>query len=383
MSGSFVKHIPRTFFLGEQTVTYNEYRGPRAPSATLGAIGDIFVDFKAPALYARYVAGWTLWPGPQARNAALAHPAYPDHFLWASTVRSRVLWAPKTKMKKAVASAAEILTQIIEADGRRDSKLKRKMPEAPAGAGDAKKPRVSEPVPPEPARAGPAPSSTAEPSALVASGPETPAKPTETPSKAKAPPVIRPKEPIPQHVGASIEPAIPIIQPPVPPVASTSGTKPSAPVATITPSTKSPAPPVTSSNQPSLAVVPSATPATRRPAPPTASSTKSSATPATKLPAPPIASSTKPSVSVVPSITPATKPPAPPTTSRTKPPTTTSAVKASAPRTKSESSITQCGYIACHLQCEALRASPQAPRSRGFQRVAQTPTRPTAHPRCG
>lgn len=95
----------------------------------------------------------------------MAHPAHPDHVLWASIQRSRVLWLSKHKMTKlsarilscldcskmlilaAVGSAAEILKKIIESEGRRDSKLlKRKADEDDtAGMGDAKKPRASGP----------------------------------------------------------------------------------------------------------------------------------------------------------------------------------------------------------------------------------------------
>ncbi|KAJ7197009.1 hypothetical protein GGX14DRAFT_671569 [Mycena pura] len=146
MSSAPVTCIARTFTHPEQgPVQYNEYRGVRAPLADLGAPGDMYLDTKAPALYARCAAGWTAWPGPQRRSAPLAHPTYPDLFLWASTARLRVLWMPRDKMKKLLGSAAEALKQIMASEERRDSRgVKRRAGESVAGTGDGKKSKVLE-----------------------------------------------------------------------------------------------------------------------------------------------------------------------------------------------------------------------------------------------
>ncbi|KAF7331035.1 hypothetical protein MVEN_02443800 [Mycena venus] len=128
--------IARSFTLSvdagaSRDIEYTEHRGYGAPPPTLGVLGDIYIDVKRPALFARCGAGrWTEW-GP---GSPLQHPSYPEQFLWASTRRSRVLWLAKAKMAKLIGTAADVLRQIIAS-------------EDPVEAGGAKKPRPSEPVP--------------------------------------------------------------------------------------------------------------------------------------------------------------------------------------------------------------------------------------------
>ncbi|KAJ7123203.1 hypothetical protein C8R44DRAFT_785574 [Mycena epipterygia] len=245
--------FPRTFVVSEQqTVEYNEHRGPRAPPATLGEVGDIYLDVKAPALYARCHGGWTAWPGPQARGTPLAHPAWPDFFLWVSIVRSRVVWASKPKMKKLIMSAPDVLKQIIAMEGRRDSKnLKRKAGEAPSGTSDAKKSRVSESTPSEPFRACTSGNDTSR-----AESTPTPAGvesiPSASPMKSKSPPAKPPSDPeahttaTTERTGSTIKPTLSkptasSVNAPVP--HPESGTKPATPpVESTASSSKRPAP---------------------------------------------------------------------------------------------------------------------------------------------
>ncbi|KAJ7499707.1 hypothetical protein FB451DRAFT_1206252 [Mycena latifolia] len=313
--------IARTFTLStttsseQQTVNYNEHRGPGAPPATLGAAGDIYLDLKAPALYARYTAGWTIWPGPKQRSTPLAHPAYPDQFLWASTQRARIFWAPKDKLKKLIASTEEVLKQIIAADGRRDSRnLKRKAGETLAGAGEAKKPRVSDPTPSEPLSA-----SRGEPSVPIA----PPAKSIETPTKAKAPPAPPVQPPV-EHIVPSAEHVIP-----KPPALSATV---AAPPSIIIPANSS-ASSVTSASNPPTCVAPSNALPAVKPASLASSRTKPlipSTIPAVK-PAPPVTPQTMAPEAVAPSVIPTGNPSIPHVTSRTKPPSTISAINPSAP----------------------------------------------------
>ncbi|KAJ7618459.1 hypothetical protein FB45DRAFT_931699 [Roridomyces roridus] len=105
---------------------YTEHRDSVPPPESLvGSIGDIYLDTKAPALYARYTDGWKQWQGPQSR---LEHPLQPGCVLWPSPSNGRVSWVEKSKMKKLLGSAKDILGQIVSTLRKRDSKKPRKMP---------------------------------------------------------------------------------------------------------------------------------------------------------------------------------------------------------------------------------------------------------------
>ncbi|KAJ7165594.1 hypothetical protein C8R43DRAFT_986994 [Mycena crocata] len=187
---SSITSFDRSFTLEGTTnsVEYNEHRGPTAPPATLGAVGDIYIhtDSKKPVMYARCAVGWTVWPGPQARNTPLAHPTHPDFCLWASTARAGVFWTLRSGMgKKLLGSAADVLKNILE----RDSK-KRKAGKMLSRPGVAKKPRVSDPVPAEPVVEPSEPSISVPPPPIY----YIPAVASSTPavSATKPPPILVP-----------------------------------------------------------------------------------------------------------------------------------------------------------------------------------------------
>ncbi|KAJ6615535.1 hypothetical protein B0H10DRAFT_65114 [Mycena sp. CBHHK59/15] len=141
-----------SFVLSEETdsrtkkdiVQFHDYRGPFAPCTDIGSLGDTFIDTRARELYALGLGGWVKWPGPKQRSAPLEHPLHQGFFLWCSTAKNRVSWYRRSRMKKIISSAADVISQIIAAERKKNEK-KRKAGTASLGAGsEAKKPRVSE-----------------------------------------------------------------------------------------------------------------------------------------------------------------------------------------------------------------------------------------------
>ncbi|KAJ7031162.1 hypothetical protein C8F04DRAFT_1111772 [Mycena alexandri] len=295
--GNATTSTPRTFAPSkDQSIEYTEHRSQEAPSVSLGILGDIYLDTKAPALFARCDAGWTRWPGPQVRGSALSHPAFPDHFLWASPVQGRVLWAPKPKMNKLIGTAMEVLNQVIAADRRRDGKnLKRKAGEAPAG-GDAKKARVSDvatssatPVehkpPAQPSTSQPASSANPPPPSAdpILRNPALSSKPSATgvskPANVPKPPISEPtttRPPI--TISVSKPPTSSVSKPPTasttrPSTATTPVSDPPPRIVSKAPAPSFSKPPTPSISTPSTATSvqkPSTTTNAPKPSPPTA-----------------------------------------------------------------------------------------------------------------
>ncbi|KAJ7755168.1 hypothetical protein B0H16DRAFT_1541292 [Mycena metata] len=265
--GNATTSTPRTFAPSQgQSIEYTEHRGQGAPCQSLGVLGDIYLDIKTPALFARCDAGWTPWPGPQVRVSALSHPVCPDHFLWASPGQGRVLWAPKAKMNKLMDPAMEVLKQVIAVDRRRDSKnLKRKAGEGPAG-GDVKKARVSDVVTSSATVVEQKPAAQPSTSQTVSSPPPS------------ADPIPRPK-PVPRFKlkpsAAGVSKAENVTKPPIPAPTTTSPPTTSA-SKPLTPSVSKP--PTPSTSKPSTTTTPVSAPPPRIASkPPTSSVSEPSA----------------------------------------------------------------------------------------------------------
>lgn len=60
---------------------YTEFHGPHIPSKKLGSPGDVYLNTKGAILYLKEQdKKWSVWEG--TRQKKLAHPSYPNRFLW-------------------------------------------------------------------------------------------------------------------------------------------------------------------------------------------------------------------------------------------------------------------------------------------------------------
>ncbi|KAK7053788.1 hypothetical protein R3P38DRAFT_2852154 [Favolaschia claudopus] len=134
----------RVFSLNSTTqIVYDEFQAEGPPSESVGAVGDIYLDTKAPALWGRCSDKWTLW---RAGAQPVVHPFHSTHVLWARPNNSQVSWFLKSAKPRLIGSAKEILEGIVASKKRTASKtFKRKAGDETTGPDNVKKPRVSAP----------------------------------------------------------------------------------------------------------------------------------------------------------------------------------------------------------------------------------------------
>lgn len=151
-----VKYIYAVNPSSPNIVHFFEYRGYGAPSSTLGALGDVYIDLtqNSYSLYAKGGMGWGRWSG----SGWFEHPFLTDTVLWFSL--ESIVWIHPTMVDRP-SQTADIHTAIRdmldhEEGLRRNNQAPPKLPETEsredsdmtaAGNGSRKRPRVdSEPT---------------------------------------------------------------------------------------------------------------------------------------------------------------------------------------------------------------------------------------------
>ncbi|KAJ7576734.1 hypothetical protein C8J56DRAFT_398741 [Mycena floridula] len=86
-----------------QYVSFTEFHfhGSESPPNDLGGLGDICIDTTegSQRLFGKVTHGWELWKGPSAEHALIAHPEYPNRYLWAIRSVHLIGWVKPAMVK--------------------------------------------------------------------------------------------------------------------------------------------------------------------------------------------------------------------------------------------------------------------------------------------